>query len=99
LAVRGSELLALWNDYKLGVIGVERYHYEPNGDAYNLFFEHPSVRLGTREIVMYNRLDQHEMTSHDMDLLTRTRTELSLRRGYYAVNNHARPHWKYFWFD
>ena len=92
-------LLSVWNDYKLGAIGVVRYHYEPNGDAYNLFFEHPSVRFGTREIVMYNKLDEHEMTSHDMDLLTRMRTELSLRRGYYAVNNTARPHWKYFWFD
>src|SRR5262245_9993171 len=56
-------LLSVWHDYKPGVVGVEQYHYEPRGDAYNLYFEHWSEHFGTREIVMYNPRDEHEMTS------------------------------------
>ena len=43
---------SVWPDYHPGIIGVERYRYEPNGEAYNLYFEHPSTDLATREIVM-----------------------------------------------
>jgi hypothetical protein len=39
------------------------------------------------------------MTSHAMDLLTLTPTELAVQRGYYAVHSASRSHWKYFWFD
>lgn len=92
-------LLSLWKDYEPGVMGVEQYHYEPSGDAYNVYFEHVADQLGTREIVMYNRRDEHEMTSHDMDLLLLTPAELAGRRGYYAVREASRPHWKRFWFD
>ena len=93
-------LLALWQDhYKPLVIGIEKYHYELNGEAYNVFFEQLSDQLGTREIVMYNKRDEHVMTSHTTDLLTLTPAELAYQRGYYAVNNASRPHWKYFWFD
>jgi hypothetical protein len=48
---------------------------------------------------MYNKLDQHEMTSHNQDLLELTPNELTYQRGYTTV--HALPiaHWKYFWFD
>jgi hypothetical protein len=48
---------------------------------------------------MYNKLDEHVMTSHDNDILVRTPAELEARRGYYAVHDASRPHWKYFWFD
>jgi hypothetical protein len=93
-------LLALWQDYRPSVIGVEQYHYEPNGDAYNLYFEQFSPTVGTREIVMYNPRGEHEMTSHDTDLLQRTPAELALRRGYYAARDVATPpHWKRFLFD
>jgi len=92
-------LHAVWKDYKPSVIGVKQYHYEPNGDAYNVFFEHSSVRLGTREFVMYNKRDEHEMTSHAMDLLLLTPTELAAQRGYYAVHDTSSPHWKCFLFD
>ncbi len=95
-----KSLLAVNKDYKPSVIGIEQFHYEPHGDAYNLFFEqfrfHP---LGTREIVMYNKLDEHFIASHDMDILTWTPEELNARRGYYAVHDASIPHWKYFWFD
>ena len=92
-------LLALHPDYKPLVVGIEKYQYEPNGDAYNVFFEQLSDRLGNREIVMYNKRDEHVMTSHDMDLLTLTPAELARQRGYNAVHDASRAHWKYFWFD
>lgn len=92
-------LVAVHRDYKPEVVGVERYHYEPSGDAYNLYFEHLAAALGTREFVMYNPRDEHEMTSHVEDLLTSTPAELALGRGYHAVHDAGRPHWKRFLFD
>ena len=62
-------LLALWPDYKPSVIGIKQYHYEPNGEAYNVYFEQLSNRFGTREIVMYNKLDQHAFASHAAHIL------------------------------
>ena len=91
-------LQGLWPDYKTGVMGIEKYHYEPSGEAYNVFFEQPALRFGTREIVMYNPRDEQEMTSHTAALLG-TPQQLNRRRGYYASGNTAHPHWKYFWFD
>ncbi len=89
-------------DYKPSVIGIQQYHYAPHGDAYNLYFELPTFLFanpGTREIVMYNKLDQHAMPSHDSDILLWTAEQLAARRGWYAVHDAASPHWKYFWFD
>jgi len=53
---------------------------------------------GTREIVMYNKRDEHFAISHDSDIL-RLATAVRSIGGYYAVNNAATPHWKYFLFD
>jgi hypothetical protein len=94
-------LLSVWKDYSPSVIGINEYHYEPSGDAYNLFFEQVTFRFGTREFVVYNPRDQHVMTSHKMDLLQMTPEELALdqSRGHYAVHDAQHPHWKYFWFD
>ena len=94
-------LMSVWADYLPGMVGIEEYHYEPSGDAYNLFFEQFALRFGTREFVMYNPLDEHAMTSHKMDRLQLSPQELALeqRRGHYAVHDAAHPHWKYFWFD
>jgi hypothetical protein len=91
-------LLAVWGDYKPGLIGIKEYLYEPSGDAYNLVFEQIALAFGTREFVVYNPRDEQVMTSHANDLLQRTH-ELAWRRGYYAVNDAPYPHWKYFWFD
>jgi hypothetical protein len=88
-------LLALWPDYKPSVIGTKQYHYEPNGEAYNVYFEQLSNRFGTREIVMYNKLDQHAFASHAAQILR----QFGARSGYYAVNDASSEHWKYFWFD
>lgn len=94
-----KSLLAEWHDYEPSVIGIKQYYYEPNGDAYNLFFEQFTSRLGTREFVMYNKLNEHAMIAHDSDILRWTPEELRARRGWYAVHDASRPHWKYFWFD
>jgi len=96
-----ASLLAVWEDYWPGVIGIEKYHYEPSGEAYNLFFEQPALHFGTREFVMYNPRDQQVMTSHKQDLLRLTPQELvaDQSRGHYAAHGAAHPHWKYFWFD
>lgn len=89
-------------DYKPSVTGIQQYHYAPQGAAYILYFELPTVLFsnpGTREIVMYNKLDQHAMPSHDSDILRWTPEQLEARRGWYAVHDASSPHWKYFWFD
>ncbi len=92
-------LLSVWKDYKPGVIGIDKYHYEPSGDAYNVYFEQIPHLFGTREFVVYNRRDEQEMTSHAMDLLELTPAQLAVMRGYYAVHDASRPHWKRFLFD
>ena len=79
--------------------GIEQYHYEPYGDAYNLYFEQAAVPFGTREIVMYNKLDEHHFPSHANDILRWTPEQLRSRKAYYALHDAASPHWKYFWFD
>jgi hypothetical protein len=94
-------LLSVWEDYLPGIIGIKEYHYEPRGDAYNLFFEQFALHFGTREFVMYNPRDEHALTSHKMDLLQLTPQQLALEqtRGHYAVHDAPQPHWKYFWYD
>ncbi len=101
-AARGtypSSLLSVWKDYSPSVIGIERYHYEPSGDAYNLLFEQPAADLATREFVVYNPRDEQVATSHAMDLLQYSPEHLERRRGYFAVHETPHAHWKYFWFD
>ena len=92
-------LLSLWEDYHPTVIGIERYYYEPYGKAYNLCFEQFSNQIGVREIVMYNKLDEQVMTSHNNDLLELSPEQLNLQRGFIGVYPLPHKHWKYFWFD
>lgn len=92
-------MLSVNKDYKVFVIGIKQFEYELNGEAYNLFFEQFAAPFGTKEIVMYNKLDQHEMTSHDQDLLLLDASNLNLQRGYFRKYDLPQPHWKYFWFD
>jgi hypothetical protein len=84
-------------DYKPAISGIERFHYELSGDAYNLYFEQISDLIGTQEIVMYNKLDEQEMTVHNQDLL-RIAPE-NIFRGYHKVVELPNPHWKVFYFD
>lgn len=92
-------LLSVWKDYSPSVVGIERFQYEPSGDAYNLLFEQPAVAFGTREFVVYNPRDEQVATSHARDILEFSPEHLERTRGYYAVRATAHAHWKYFWFD
>jgi hypothetical protein len=94
-----ASLLALHQDYKTEMIGVERFFYEPNGEGYNLFFEQTSNQLGARELVVYNPRDEHLVVVHDSDILLWTPEQLRSRRTYNFVHDSGVPHWKYFWFD
>ncbi len=93
------------SDYDPPIIGVERYHYERSGRAYNVFFEQFTLPIGTREFVMYNPLDEQAFMVHDQDLLEATQEQLDAERGFHAVYRAhdvlppAPPHWKYFRFD
>lgn len=94
-------LLSVWRDYSPGVIGIERYQYEPHFDAYNLVFEQFTYRFGTREFVVYNPRDEQAVTAHAFDLLHLTPQQLALerQRGHYEEEVAPAPHWKYFRFD
>jgi hypothetical protein len=94
-------LLSVWRDYSPGVIGIERYHYEPRFDAYDLVFEQFTHRFGTREFVVYNPRDQQAVTAHVFDLLELTPEQLALeqQRGHYEEAPAGIPHWKLFRFD
>lgn len=94
-----SSLQSLHEDYKPGVIGVARYHYEPNGEGYNVYFKYFGTALDVWEIVMFNPRGEHEFTSHNSDLLQYTPEQLARSRGYFAAREAARPQWKYFLFD
>ena len=95
-------LAAMWKDYYPDVTGVEKYHYLPYGESYNLFFEQPRFfldNLGTREWVVYNPEDDQRMYSHTSWFLLLTPEELERSQGWYEAHDAATPHWKYFWFD
>lgn len=94
-----ASLAALHPDYKPGVIGIEQYRYEPYGNAYNLYFEQFTYQIGAREIVMYNKLDEHQFPSHAMDILQWTPEQLRSRKAYFSLQDTTSPHWTYFWFD
>ena len=96
-----SSLLALHKDYKPSVVGIEQFHYVPNNQAYNLYFEQPTFAtdFGVREIVMYNRLDEHVMVSHAAWILEGAPEQLRARQGWHSSHDASSPHWKLFWFD
>jgi signal transduction histidine kinase len=104
-AVNGEypdSVLAVWQDYAPSVIGIDRYHYAPQGESYNLAFEQPRFlfdNLGTREFVVYNPRDEHAMISHDSWIILLPPEELATSQGWFEVNDAGQPHWKYFWFD
>jgi hypothetical protein len=92
-------LNSLWPDYKPGSIGVERYRYEPSGEAYNLYFEHPSTDIAAREIVMYNPRGEQDFSSHVVDLLRLSPGEIRRQRGYFRSEELPQRGWKRFLFD
>ena len=94
-----SAIQSLEPDYHPDVIGIERYRYEPSGEAFNLYFEAPSTDLATRLIVMYNPRGEQDFSSHACDLLQLSPEEIRRQRGYFASETLPQPGWKVFLFD
>ena len=97
-----SSLLAVWPDYYPSVAGIEKFRYAPTDNAYSLVFEQPRFlfdKIGTREFVMYNKLDEHVMPSHAAWILLWSAQQLAANQGWYEVRDASRPHWKCFLFD
>jgi len=80
-------------DFPTGVVGIERFHYEPNGEAYNLFFVRPHIGLDADEAVVFNPRDEHHFTAHAWDILQYDGEQLDLRRGDRRRTRLAHPHW------
>jgi hypothetical protein len=92
-------LFSIYGDYKPSILGVERYHYEPFGDAYNVIFEEPSLGFGTRRFVVYNPREKQRVTVHEQDRLLLDEAGLeSDNAGYTVVRPLPQPHWKAFLF-
>lgn len=92
-------LQSLNPDIPTGIIGIERFHYEPNGDAYNLFFVRPHIELDAKEVVLFNPRDEHRFTSHELDILQYEDEQLDLRRGDRRRTRLAQPYWISILFD
>jgi hypothetical protein len=92
-------LVSLNRDVPTGVVGVERFHYEPNGETYNLFFVRPHIALDAKEVVIFNPRDEHRFASHELDVLQFDDEPLNLRRGDRRRTHLAHPHWISILFD
>ena len=92
-------IFALYGDVKPVIVGVERYYYEPSGDAYNLIFEEPSPAFGLRRFVVYNPRDKQRLTVHETDRLRLDDAGLDAdNAGYTIVEPLPQAHWKLFTF-
>jgi hypothetical protein len=94
-----AAISSVWPDYHPAIVGIERYRYEPSGDAFNLFFEHPSTDLATREIVMFNPKREQDISSHAFDLLRLSSEDIRRQRGYFAAHDLPQSGWRRFLFD
>jgi hypothetical protein len=54
----------LYFNPKPSVMGIDEFHYERNGDAYNLYFVQWQHLGATREVVMFNKDDEHNVKGH-----------------------------------
>jgi hypothetical protein len=94
-----ASLFSLYGDCKPAVVGVQRYHYEPSGDAYNLIFEEPSPIFGLRRFAVHNPRDKQRLTVHETDRLRLDDAGLDAdNAGYTIVQPLPQPHWKLFAF-
>jgi hypothetical protein len=94
-----ASLQSLNPDVPTGVVGIERFHYEPSGDAYNVFFVRPHVELDAREVVLFNPRGEHRFTSHALDLLQHDGDQLDQRRGDRRRTRLAHARWVSILFD
>ena len=46
------------------IMGIEEFEYERNGDSYNVWFTQRQAIIATKEVVMYNKNDQHNIKGH-----------------------------------
>ena len=92
-------LSSLHPDYPTGAMGVDRFRYERSGQAYNLYFEHPSTTFGVQEIVMYNPQGGQDISSHVIDLLELAPEDIRRQRGHFAAEDLPQPGWRRFLFD
>lgn len=95
-------LQAMYTDYYPQTVGVEKFHYLPYGDSYNISFEQPRFFLdiiGTKEWVVYNPKDEHRVYSHTSWFLLLSPEESESRQGWYASADTHCKHWKSFLFD
>lgn len=103
-AVKGHypvSIQAQHKDYESNVVGVEKYHYSPHNNSYDLSFEQPRFLLdifGTREWVVYNPRDEQQSYSHTAWRLS-SLPGVEQAQGWYSSGNTGHPHWKYFLFD
>lgn len=60
-----------------------------------------SLRIGIKEIVIYNPRGEQAISSHALDVLQLSPEQLALdrTRGHNAVHDASQPNWKFFWFD
>lgn len=86
-------------DVPTGVIGIERFHYEPNGEAFNVFFVRSAVALDAKEVVMFNPRNEQRFTSHELDILQYDGEHLDLRRGDRRRTSLVQPQWVSILFD
>ena len=54
----------LYFNPKPSVMGIDEFHYERNGDAFNLYFVQWQHVGATREVVMFNKKDEHSVKGH-----------------------------------
>lgn len=97
-----TSLLAVYGDYAPSVVGVERYHYAPTREGYNLAFRQPRFVLddfGVAEFVVYNPRDEHYMISHTSWILLLSPAQVNATQGWFAVRPAASPHWRSYLFD
>lgn len=92
-------LFSLYGDYKPSLVGVQRYHYEMSGAAYNVIFEEPALGFGMRRFVVYNPRDKQRVTVHEQDRLQLNEAELDADNvGHTLIEPLPQPHWKVFIF-
>lgn len=94
-----DSLESLNPDFPTGVVGIERFQYEKNGDAYNLFFFRTATELDAMEVVLFNPRDEHRFTSHELDILQYDGEQLERRRGDRRRTPLTWPHWISILFD
>jgi len=95
-------LNAVHKDYKVGIRGIEKYHYTYDNTTYNLYFEQPKLLLdlfGSREFVVYNPNEKHLMISHASWNARWEPEQVRTTQGWYASGETGHKHWKYFLFD